>query len=400
MEENGAKYLAFAAAGVAAISAVDAAAQTLAPSGPKTTGSSGPGKPSEGRFRIERTGLIEENVTFGTFGCTVFKDNSGTPDWMTANIYFERDVRNGDLRMPDGKKVRYWTFEDPLRKSGPQTVLPAPLIRVQQDDLAHVRLKARKGSHTIHHHGIEPTTMNDGVGHVSMEITSTYIYQWQPRHPGTYFYHCHKNTITHFEMGLFGMLVVDPKPDDNGVVRAFTNGPTYDVEALWAIDDFDPRWHNITDADEDIGLCGDDSGLNIFRPKYFLISGTPTKPNVETVKQSVKAAPGQKILIRLLNASYSLLAVTFHEWQVEVVSVDGRALNQPWNESVVIPAGETIYLSTAQRYDIIIDTTSRANAGKRGKFPVTFEFQDWISRRRQNEGDATYEGYAFTTITV
>jgi hypothetical protein len=83
-----------------------------------------------------------------------------------------------------------------------------------------------------------------------------------------------------------------------------------------------------------------------------------------------------------------------------VVSVDGRAFNQPWNESVVIPAGETIYLSTAQRYDILIDTTSRANASKRGKLPVTFEFQDWISRRRQNEGDAAYEGYAFTTISV
>src|SRR5690606_20599539 len=133
-----------------------------------------------------------------------------------------------------------------LGGAGPREQFPSPLIRVQKDDLVHVKLSASKGSHTIHHHGIEPTTMNDGVGHVSMEITGNYVYQWQPRTPGTYFYHCHKNTVTHFEMGLFGLLVVDPKPDANGKVRAFEDGPVYDVEAFWVLDDIDPRWHLIT----------------------------------------------------------------------------------------------------------------------------------------------------------
>ena len=51
--------------------------------------------------------------------------------------------------------------------------------------------------------------MNDGVGHCSMEI-GNYIYQWQPNFIGTYFYHCHRNTMQHFEFGLFGTCSIDP----------------------------------------------------------------------------------------------------------------------------------------------------------------------------------------------
>jgi hypothetical protein len=394
------KSIATLAAGAATLAcSANALAQALPPSGPKTTGSPGPGTFAGGNVDYEDTGITGK-VTFGTFGCNVFKENASTPDWQTANIYFERDVRGDKMKMPDGKEVPYWTFEDPLRKSGPREPLPAPLIRVQEDDLVHVRLKARKGAHTIHHHGIEPTTMNDGVGHVSMEITSSYVYQWQPRRCGTYFYHCHKNTVTHFEMGLYGLLIVDPKPDANGVVRAFDNGPAYDVEAMWVLDDMDPRWHQITDKDPDIGLCGEDAGLNVFEPKYFLLTGTPSVPGKPVDKQKIVAAPGKKILIRLLNASYSVLAVTFEGLQGEVISVDGHSLNKPWSRPVTVPAGSTFHITTAQRYDILIDTDAPANRGKKGTFRVGFEFQHWITRKRHNAGHRYHDGYLFTTITV
>jgi plastocyanin len=238
-----------AAAAGATLAGSEAVAQTMPKLGPFSTAAPGPGDYAGGSVDFTRLG-IKSNETFGNFGCNVFKENPNTPDWTTANAYFERDVHNVDLTMPDGKKLRCWAYGDPLKEPG-REIFPSPTIRVQEGDLVHVKLESSKGSHTIHHHGIEPTTMNDGVGHVSMEVTGSYIYQFQPRHAGTYFYHCHRNTVTHFEMGLYGLVIVDPKPDAAGKVAAYAGGPYYDIERAWVLDDMDPRWHEITDRDHD-----------------------------------------------------------------------------------------------------------------------------------------------------
>ena len=113
-------------------------------------------------------------------------------------------------------------------------------------------MNSSKGPHTIHHHGINPTTFNDGVGHVSFEATE-YTYQWQPHNPGTNFYHCHVNTVLHFEMGMFGLLIVDP-PEGPGFLA---NGERYQVERSWVADDIDPRWHDeIRGRGHEAGLAG------------------------------------------------------------------------------------------------------------------------------------------------
>jgi hypothetical protein len=63
--------------------------------------------------------------------------------------------------------------------------------------------------------------MNDGVGHCSMELGG-YTYQWQPNFIGSYFYHCHRNTVQHFEYGLFGFTIIEP-PDAYFASIASTN---------------------------------------------------------------------------------------------------------------------------------------------------------------------------------
>lgn len=89
---------------------------------------------------------------------------------------------------------------------------PAPTVRLPRGAIFHGDTSAQSPPpHTIHWHGIEPTPMNDGVGHCSMEL-GQYTYQWQPNFIGSYFYHCHRNTMQHFEFGLYGLMLFHP-PD-------------------------------------------------------------------------------------------------------------------------------------------------------------------------------------------
>jgi hypothetical protein len=172
---------------------------------------------------------------------------------------------------------------------------PATTIRVPRGHVFHGQAAGAPSPHTIHWHGIEPTPLNDGVGHCSMEFGS-YTFQWKPNFIGSYFYHCHRNTVQHFEFGLYGFLIIEPpdtftvnnvsrdpaavpifQPNAGGYPRrtaanlakfpqfpGFNSNPIaspdpagvrptdpqaftvpYDVEALWVLDDIDSKWHNV-----------------------------------------------------------------------------------------------------------------------------------------------------------
>jgi FtsP/CotA-like multicopper oxidase with cupredoxin domain len=325
---------------------------------------------------LEGTGIVED-ITYSTFGCNVFKQNPATPDKMTPDVVIKRrGAETFDLRAPDGKKIKVWSFVDSALPLAQQVVTyPSPPMRVRQGQVVHTILTSSKGPHTIHHHGIEPTTANDGVGHVSFEVNDSYTYQWQPNHAGTFFYHCHRNTVLHFELGMMGLLIVDP-PEGPG--RVFQNGPAYDVEKAWVADDMDPRWHAI--GNHDAGLCGLDVGLNRFEPKYFLLSGVFNNKTMTDNRTVVTAKLGERILIRLLNASYSVLHVTL-DCDALWVGSDGHGMGvEPWCDVLTIPAGTPIEVSSAQRYDLILAPPAK------GTYPVRMEFRHWITGQIQNNG--------------
>ncbi|MBI2859043.1 MAG: multicopper oxidase domain-containing protein, partial [Chloroflexi bacterium] len=200
----------------------------------------------------------------------------------------------------DGQKdIMFFTFTDPDNPSADGT-FPAPTIRVPRGANFHGHTQGSgPPPHTIHWHGLEPTAINDGVGHCSMEL-GEYTYQFQPNFIGTYFYHCHRNTVQHFEFGLYGLFLVEPPdtyfasiastnpdgtvnlnsipighcrdgkrrvaanltrfvdfpgfnmspvdaPDPDGEFLTDPHAMTvaYDVEALWAFDDRDSVWSDL-----------------------------------------------------------------------------------------------------------------------------------------------------------
>lgn len=334
-----------------------------------------------------RTGVSGE-PTYENFSCDVWSENPPTPDRVPADVTFERQVySSGRVTMPDGRRVEMWGFRDPLSSGADgDKPFPSPLIRVRQGQVVHTVMRSGKATHTIHHHGLDPSTFNDGVGHLSFEVSADYTYQWSPHSAGTYFYHCHKNTVLHFEMGMYGPLIVDP-PEGRGTL--FSGGPRYDVEAIWAIDDVDPTWRELG---ADAGLCGEDARLDRFRPRYFMISGVPAPRTLTDARAVVRARAGQAVLIRLINASYSVLRMTFG-LDATVFGVDGRGLGRPqapWSRPIPIPAGRVLEMSPAQRIDVIVRPT------RAGTFPVRIAFHDWVTDAIQNNG----LGIAETRIIV
>jgi len=122
---------------------------------------------------------IGQEPTFDTFGCNVYAANPETPDRLTPDVKFELGVRFGlKIPTPDFRDIEVWRFDWEDR---PQTeAWPSPLLRMRQGQIVHTTIHSRNNTHTIHHHGIEGTPFNDGVGHTSFEVSGQYTYQFQP----------------------------------------------------------------------------------------------------------------------------------------------------------------------------------------------------------------------------
>jgi hypothetical protein len=216
------------------------------------------------------------------------------PHTVEINLMHGVDIDSWDNRKG---KLHFFLFDNPDINSANGNEYPSPTLRMPRGVVFHCNTSGGgPAPHTIHWHGLEPTTINDGVGHCSMEIGS-YVYQWQPQYIGTYFAHCHRNTVQHFEFGLYFLVLIEPPdayfatqvlgntipighcrdgkrrtaanlsnflqfPDYNpnhlytpdpwagAPALKFPTDPhantvAYDVEALWVCDDRDSAWSDL-----------------------------------------------------------------------------------------------------------------------------------------------------------
>jgi FtsP/CotA-like multicopper oxidase with cupredoxin domain len=381
----------------------------------------------------------DEIPAFFKFTCPPTNGGIKQVDPLPPTFTFSRNLLvNFDLVLPDEGRVPMWIIEDPNAPDAPPPLpadalrrnFPSATIRIPQGALVNADVLCQGNTHTIHWHGIEPTPMNDGVGHTSFEVAGHFFYQFQPRDAGTYFYHCHKNTVLHFEMGLYGLLLVDP-PDPAAPdvpVTYPTGGPGfaarfnpaavvptdhvihYDVEAFWVPDSIDSRWHLLGHnafmmncvPDDPVNPANftQDGILNDFRPDIFVLTGIPRRindPTPFTAADNALFGPlvaptvrvGQTLLARTLNADYIIQQFTLGI-DAEVIAMDGRALGVPpfqqYSHPFRLPAGTPYRLTSAMRWDLIVKPTVA------GTFPVRIEFFNQVT------GQLLYT--ARTTINV
>ena len=347
--------------------------------------------------------LIERHrITPGSHEATAYlkfidppPEPSRTLDRMPSDVFLRRSVGETldvalPFRLPDGsKKIRMWVIGNPDGKRS----FPSEAIRVRAGQNVHVETTTSKGPHTIHWHGIEGSPMNDGVGKHSFEIKDTYTYQFTPRESGSYFYHCHRNTPLHFELGLYGALIIDP-PEGPGFVRAYApdrdHVVTYDREVIWVCSAHDHRWRAFS---HDHALSAHDpndpasftvgGGLGDWKPTVFSMSGAVAKDGntpITDPRAQARVTVGETVLIRMLNASYAIQEYTLGV-DALVIAEDGRPLGVPpygqYSEQFVLPAGKPFQLTSAMRYDLLIKPTTP------GVIPFVVDYWDWVAGVRR-----------------
>ena len=326
-----------------------------------------------------------------------------TNGWRAPERTFERRMfADGTMRMPDGELVRYWGFEDPTLAPGRKS-FPAPLIRAQEGENIHITLE----THNAAARGQSERSLIAGAPSPSRALAvdgcDSSVYQWQPRKAGTWFYQSHNGTAHDFEMGLYGVLVVDPAPDGSGRKMAYAGGPSYDAERIWIFDDIDPSWH---DEAQFAKPAAGGPVRRAFNPKYFLVNGVANTETAAHGDVAVQAKRGDKLLIRLFNASYSLLKVSLGGLRGDIISVDGSPLGspeRPWTSWIPVHSKQPIYMATASRHDVLIDLDPSANGCAEGsRHEITFEFLDMTKRclRNATASHPAHIGRAATAITV
>jgi FtsP/CotA-like multicopper oxidase with cupredoxin domain len=254
-----------------------------------------------------------------------------------------------------GPQVSTWTYNN---------MLPGPPLRATAGDLLRVTLDNQLPAPTsIHWHGIALSNNMDGVPGVTQQAVApgaNFTYEFTVPDPGTYFYHPHVGV--QLDRGLYGVLLVDAKDEPGG----------YDHDWTIVLDDWVDGTGRTPDsilasfgASESVsgGMPGMGGGsMASGSPSAGMMGETMTSPvlgeagdidyphylingKVPASPQTFAAKPGQRVMLRLINAgSDTAFRVALASHRLTVTHSDGYPVIPLTTEALIIGMGE--------RYDV------------------------------------------------
>ncbi len=168
--------------------------------------------------------------------------------------------------------------------------VPGPTIHVTQGDT--IRLTFRNSHsipHTVHFHGWHQYAAdfngNPLLGEAMVaEPGETQVIEWEAQPAGSFIYHCHFETPTHMEMGMYGAFIVEEpgaKQDDR-------------QDVVMVLDEWQVR-----DEPTFLGFIPDYN--------FFTINGRSFP-----LTQPIFADVGERIRIHMVNAGYTFHAMHVH----------------------------------------------------------------------------------------
>jgi FtsP/CotA-like multicopper oxidase with cupredoxin domain len=192
--------------------------------------------------------------------------------------------------------------------------LPGPVIHVTEGDKLRVTLKNTLPEPTIvHFHGPDLPNSVDGVPDVTQPVIpvgGSYSYEFTATPAGTYTYHSHHNSQVQETKGLYGILIIDPKP---GTAEAKRDAQ-YQRDYLQVISEFNG---------------------------YYLVNGH-SFPATDVLTAKV----GEKVRLRLVNLGQMAHPMHLHGFHFKIVGTDGFPVEGP-------PlVKDTVLIGPGERYDL------------------------------------------------
>ena len=223
--------------------------------------------------------------------------------------------------------------------------VPGPLLRLREGVPVTIDVtNAGPAADLVHWHGLAIDSINDGAmeeGSPMIPAGGTLRYSFTPRPSGTRWYHTHASAFDDLAAGTyggqFGFLLIEGKEQP----------ARYDQEINLAIHQWEPSFVPMVETMREQSAnmpqtTGSDVGY-----KYATINAHKLGAG-----EPIRVKQGQRVLMRLLNASATenaVLALPGHSFKI--IAMDGNPVPNP--KSV-----EVLSLAVAERVDAIVEMNS------------------------------------------
>lgn len=275
---------------------------------------------------------------------------------------FALTAKAGRISTPDGHSILGWGYAI----SGGLMQYPGPTLIVNQGDTITVTLNNELSMPTsIVFPGQENVSATGGTeGLLTREAlpggSSTVTYSFVASRPGTYMYQSGTRPELQVEMGLFGVIIVRP----TNHMQAYNHPATaFHFENLFVLSEMDPRIHQMVEAGKINNIDFSD-----YWPVLWFINGrcapdTMADANVpwlphQPYNSMPRIHPGEKLLLRIVNAGRDLHPFHTHGNNITVIARDGRMLESAPGAGPDLGVSDyTLKTIPGQTYDALFEWT-------------------------------------------
>jgi FtsP/CotA-like multicopper oxidase with cupredoxin domain len=280
-----------------------------------------------------------------------------------------------NIPLPEGTSLPMWLFGDmtggatATHPEGAGYYLPqypGPTLVVDQGDTVTIKLTnygiPQPVSIVVTGHQVTASGGSEGLVTQAASLGETASYSFTADKPGTYIYHSldGPNPGLHVEMGLLGVLIVRPDPVVNVGRNAYGDGTEtdYEQEFLYLLTEVDPEIHLQVAVGHFNHFTNSDRFAKIWFvngrvfPDLFEADYSPLYPN-QPYAALAKAHPGDRVLVRNVNAGHDSHPFHYHGENLQFVARDGRILSSDGDIANLGRSDNTINSAPKQAIDAL-----------------------------------------------